>query len=236
MNTSKPIAKPMAKSKLIPGWLIGMLVITMALSGCSSTPPPANWKMNAVSLLEHAQQRWLEGDSKTAELALANARKEVAQSGRIDLLARTELSACASKIAGLDFSACSGFDQLATDASANDQAYARFLAGNWSGLDAKMLPPHYTDLLSAKDDSAANRAAVEIKEALPRLIAIGLLFRAERANPTSMNIALDTASERGWRRPLLAWLEVHKARAQKSGDAAAAAALQRRIDLVMGDG
>jgi len=226
----------MKKPEPISGWLIGALAIALTLSGCSSSPPPANWKMNAVSLLEHAQQRWLEGDSKTADLALVNARKEVAQSGRIDLLARTELSACATKVASLDFSACSAFDLLANDASPNDQAYARFLAGDWTGLDVKTLPAHYADLLSAKDDSAANRAAAEVKEALPRLIAIGLLFRAGRADPTSMNIALDTASERGWRRPLLAWLEVQKTRAINSGDTAAAATLQRRIDLVLGKG
>jgi hypothetical protein len=59
-------------------------------------PAAANWKMNAVSLLEHAQQRWLEGDSKAAELALHRMRQEIAQSGRIDLLARAELAACAT--------------------------------------------------------------------------------------------------------------------------------------------
>jgi hypothetical protein len=47
---------------------------------------------------------------------------------------------------------------------------------------------------------------------------------------------VDTASARGWRRPLLAWLKVQQQRAQAAGDAEAAASLQRRIDLVLSAG
>lgn len=224
----QPIATPWI------GAACGVMLALFVLGGCSSTPPPPNWKMNAVSLLEHAQQRWLEGDSKSTELALVRMRREIAQSGRIDLLARAELAACATRVASLDFSPCVGFDMLAPDAAASDQAYARFLAADWVGLDAKLLPPQYADLLGAKDDAGANQSASEIKEPLPRLIAAALLFRSGRANPATLVAAVETASERGWRRPLLAWLEVQLKRAQASGDLEATAKLQRRIDLVVG--
>jgi hypothetical protein len=212
---------------------LATLLLAALLAACGGTPPPADWKMNAVSLLEHAQQRWLEGDTKTAELGLGQARKEIAKSGRIDLLARAELAACAAHVASLDFSVCTAFDKLAPDASLADQTYARFLAANWNGLDAKSLPEHYASLISAKDDAGANKAAAEIKEPLPRLIAAAVLFRAGRADPATLNAAVDTASERGWRRPLLAWLEVQLKRAQAAGDLRAAAMLQRRIDLAL---
>jgi hypothetical protein len=211
-----------------------LLAILLALAACSSTPPPANWKMNAASQLEHAQQSWLEGDSKSAEWAMAQARKDISQSGRINVLATAELAACAPHIASLDFSPCSAFDKLAADASAQDIAYARFLAGDWAGLDIKLLPQHYASLVSAKDDVSANRAAIEIKAPLPRLIAAGVLFRSTRADAATLSVAVETAAERGWRRPLLAWLEVQKARAQASADSAAVSQLQRRIDLVLG--
>jgi len=210
---------------------VSSLLLAALLSACGGTPPPPDWKMNAVSLLEHAQQRWLEGDSKSADLALTKARNEIAKSGRTDLLARAELAACAVHVASLDFAACAAFDKLAPDASVSDKAYARFLAGDWSGLDAKSLPAHYAGLLSARDDAGANRALADIKDPLPRLIAAALLFRTSRADPATLGDAVDTASERGWRRPLLAWLEVQKKRAQASGDSETAAMLQRRIDL-----
>jgi len=210
---------------------VSSLLLAALLSACGGTPPPPDWKMNAVSLLEHAQQRWLEGDTKSADLALSKARNEIAKSARTDLLARAELAVCAAHVASLDFAACAAFDQLAPDASVSDKAYARFLAADWSGLEAKSLPAHYAGLLSAKDDAGANRALADIKDPLPRLIAAALLFRKGRADPVTLGVAVDTASERGWRRPLLAWLEVQKKRAQASGDSETAAMLQRRIDL-----
>lgn len=215
-------------------WVKGLLIAMLALTGCSSTPPPPNWKMNAVSLLERAQQSWLEGDSKATKLALHKMRQEIAQTGRIDLLARAELAACATRIASLDFSPCVGFDTLAADAAASDQAYARFLAADWAGLEIKALPAHYANMLAEKDDANANLAARKIKDPLPRLIAAALLFRSGRAEPSTVAAAIETASERGWRRPLLTWLEVQLKRARSLGDQDAMAALQRRIDLILG--
>ena len=217
-------------------WLFLLVVVfgTLTLSGCSGTQPPPNWKMNAVSQLEHAQQRWLEGDSKAAELALHRMRQEIAQSGRIDLLARAELATCATRIASLDFSPCVEFDTHAADATASDQTYARFLAADWIGLEIKALPAHYADLVAAKNDVNANLAAREIKDPLPRLVAAALLFRSGRADPSTVAAAIETASERGWRRPLLTWLEVQLKRAQSLSDQDAMAALQRRIDLILG--
>ncbi|MDO9225781.1 MAG: hypothetical protein Q8M09_16785 [Pseudomonadota bacterium] len=211
------------------------LALALLLAACSSTPPPPNWKLNAVSLLEHFQARWLEGDGKTAELALDKARGEIAATGRLDLLARAELAACATRAAALDFSACGGYEKLAAEAAADDIAYARFLNGDWSGLDTKSLPKHYADLVGAKDDAAANRAVSEIKDPLPRLIGAALLFKGSRAEPATLAAAVDAASERGWRRPLLAWLHVQLKRAQAAGDAGAASHLQRRIDLITGE-
>lgn len=210
------------------------LLAAVLLSACGGTPPPADWKMNAVSLLEHFQQRWLEGDSKSADLALTKSRNEIAKSGRLDLLARAELVACAAHIASLDFSVCSAYDKLETDASVSDKAYARFLSGNWTDLDAKKLPAHYAGLITAKNDANANQAAVEIKEPLPRLIAAALLFQSGRATPATLTAAVDTASERGWRRPLLAWLQIQLKRAQAARDTGMASEVQKRIDFVLG--
>lgn len=188
--------------------------------------------MNAVGLIEHFQESWLQGDGKTASLALGKARGEIARSGRIDLVARAELAACATRAAALDFSPCVAYQKLSAEAGARDAAYAHFLAGEWSGLDAKALPSHYTDLVGARDAEAANRAAAAIREPLPRLIAAALLFERGTASPATVADAVDTASERGWRRPLLAWLQVLSLRAQTAGDTHAVARLQDRIDLI----
>jgi len=201
------------------------------LTACSSTPPPPDWKLNAVSQIEHAQTQWLEGDSKSADLALSKARAEIARSGRVDLVARAQLAVCATHVASLDFSPCDGYQRVAVDAAAPEVAYSRFLAGDWAGLDARLLPAHYAALVGSKDDTAADRAVADITQPLPRLIAAGVLFRQTRSQPATFALAVDTASQQGWRRPLLAWLEVERQRALAAGDQDAAARAARRIEL-----
>jgi hypothetical protein len=44
---------------------------------------------------------------------------------------------------------------------------------------------------------------------------------------------MDTASAQGWRRPLLAWLNVQAQRAEQGGDSEEAARLRRRIALTV---
>lgn len=210
------------------------LLSGLLLVGCAGTPPPPDWKMNAVSLLEHYQARWLEGDSTAAAQALDKSRAEIARSGRLDLLARLELAACATRVAALDFADCTAYLPLASEAAAADQAYASFINGAWAGLEGRLLPPHYAALVQAREDAAANRAVAGIQDPLARLIASALLLRQGRAEPATLGLAVDAASERGWRRPLLAWLEVQLRRAQVAGDAAAVRHLQGRIDLVEG--
>ncbi len=210
------------------------LAIGLLTAGCSSSPPPPDWKMNTVSLLEHYQARWLEGDSKDTDLALEQSRKEIAKTGRLDLLARLELAACGTRIAALDFDTCAAYLPLAGEATANDKAYAQFIGGDWRNLDAKLLPAQYGSLVGAKDDPSANKAVAEVKDPLARLIAAGMLFKQGRADPATASLATETASERGWRRPLLMWLEVELKRAQAANDQTAIAHLQRRIELANG--
>ena len=57
-------------------------------------------------------------------------------------------------------------------------------------------------------------------------------MRRSQATPEVVAQAVDTASEQGWRRPLLAWLGVQARLAEARGDAPEAARIKRRMDLV----
>jgi hypothetical protein len=56
-------------------------------------------------------------------------------------------------------------------------------------------------------------------------------MKAGKITPADIANAADTASNQGWRRPLLAWLGVQEQRAQAAGDAAAVQQIRRRIAL-----
>ncbi len=209
--------------------LLTAACVAALLTACAGKPPPPDWQMNAKGSLERALEAYLRGDSRIEAAEFARARSEIASTARADLLARAELARCAVRVASLDTAPCTGYDALAADAAPPEQAYARYLAGNAQAGDGALLPSAHQSVLGGGDGALAG-----IDDPLARMVAAGMLFRSNRATPTTINTAIDTASTRGWRRPLLAWLMVAQQRAQAAGAADEAARLQRRIELVAG--
>ena len=187
--------------------------ITM-LAACSSNPPIPDWQLNARAASERAVAAYLIGNARIDVAEQARARAEVARTGRADLLARVELAHCAAQVASLVFEPCSAFEPLRADASDAERAYADRLAGR---------------------STAAEPTALQgIADPLARLVSAGVLFETNRADPQVIQAAIDTASLQGWRRPLLAWLNVQLKRAEAAGAPAESEQLRRRIALVEG--
>lgn len=215
---------------------LALLTVSALIGACASGPPVADWESNAKTAMDNAIAAYLAGDTRLADSDFERARSEIARSGRIDLVGRAELVRCAARVASLVFEPCERFEKLRADSAAPERAYADFLAARVQPQDIALLPPQHRALagtnLSAESASAAVRA---IEDPLSRLVAIGVLFQAGRANPTAIALAADTASAQGWRRPLLAWLNVQLALVDKAGEADEAARLRRRIGVVQGD-
>jgi hypothetical protein len=181
-------------------------LLAAALAGCGGGPAPADWQLNAVQAMQVFERQYLSGDSKAAEGEFAVARRELARTGRADLVARAELRRCAVRAAALEFDDCPGFEKLRADAAKEELAYAEYLRGNGS------------------------HAASE--DPLSRLVALAVQLRKNALPPAEMAKAVDLASAQGWRRPLLAWLGVQMKRAEAAGDRDTAERIRRRIDLV----
>lgn len=200
------------------------ILIACALAACGTKKPSPAWEANAYGSLNSFSNAWLRGDTGIAATEFARARAEVASTGRPDLVARAELVRCAAQVAALDFTPCAGYQTLAQDAAPAERAYAAYIDGRWQDVDAGLLPEHHGPVI-------ASGSAAAIEDPLARLVASGALLRAGRMTPDGIRLAVETASEQGWRRPLLAWLGVQLKRAKDAGDAVATAQIQRRIDL-----
>jgi hypothetical protein len=207
------------------------VVFAALLAACSSTPPPPDWQLNAQGAAERAQAAYLSGQGRIEEVEFARARAEIARTGRADLLARLELVRCATRVASLVFEPCVGFEAWQNDAAPPEQAYARYLQAQAAPDDAGLLPPRHRPFLAAQA-GGAQLAAVE--DPLARLVAAGVMLRANRADPQTIALAIDAASGQGWRRPLLAWLGVQAKRAEQAGDTAELERIRRRMQLAGG--
>lgn len=209
-------------------WSLGL---ALALAACSSQPPAPDWQMNAHGAAQKAVQAYLSGETRVAALEFARARQETARTGQPALLAQVHLLECAAQVASLEMAPCSAFDALRPDASAAQTAYADYLAGVLAPQAAALLPPSQQAVALATEGHAATALAA-IADPWSRLVAAGVLLRTGRASPHTMELATDTASAQGWRRPLLAWLLLQAQRAEQAGDTQLGAQLRRRIAVV----
>ena len=205
------------------------------LAACGSKPVQPDWQMNAADALQRSLSAYLAGDARIETQEFAKARSEVARTGRADLVARVELARCASRVASLVFEGCPGFDALRPDATLPEQAYADYLAGSVSAASVAALPEQHRAAAAALAAGRADAAVLQaIADPLARLVAAGVVFRAGQTSPALIASAVATASAQGWRRPLLAWLNVQADVARQGGDTATEATARRRITLVQG--
>ena len=200
-----------------------LVIAALTLAGCASKPLPPAWQPNARDALDGFTDAWLHGATAAADAEFARARRETASTGRFDRVAQAELVRCAARVAALEYE-CPGYAALAADATPAQQAYAAYLDGRWQGLDASLLPEQHRAVVAAG-------TLAGVADPLARLVAAGALLKAGRITPADIGNAVDTASNQGWRRPLLAWLGVQEQRALAAGDTAAVEQIRRRMAL-----
>ena len=180
--------------------------------------------MNAHGALERYVDAYMNGNARVEASEFERARSELESTGQPGLVARAELTRCALRVATLVFEPCEGFERLRADSPAAERAYADYLAGTIAPADVALLPSQHR---------AASVKAIE--DPVSRLVAAGVLFRRNQATPELLALAAATASDQGWRRPLLAWLGVTAQRAEQAGALEEAQRLRRRMALAAGE-
>jgi hypothetical protein len=184
--------------------------------------------VNADGAQDRFERAYLSGDDRVASAEFTRLRTEVSSTAQAGLVARAELTRCAVQLASLDFAPCTGFERLRADAPPAERAYADFLAGTLAPADARLLPEEYRGVAGGAGGGAPLQG---IKNPLSRVIAAAVLLRTGKADPETLQVATDTASQQGWRRAVLAWLGARALRAEKAGATEEAARLRRRMDL-----
>ena len=206
----------------------------LLLAACADRPPTPDWQLNAKSGSERALAAYFDGNARVEAQEYEGMRSAIARTGRRALLARAELVRCAGRIASLVLEPCSAFDALAADAGPAERAYAAFLAGRATPQDAPLLPEAQRAVAAATTAEAGLAALERMTDPLSKLVGAAVLLQTAHTSPALTALAVDTASAQGWRRPLLAWLQLQLRQTEAAGDAAATERIRRRIDMVAG--
>ena len=205
----------------------------LLVTACGSGgPPPPDWKSDAADLVERYQKHALLGENVLAERYFQQAVAATGGAGKVEETARLWLVRCATRRAMLIDDPCDEYAELArhTPSPAND-AYHRFLTLRWDGLDAGLLPAQHRDLVRASPDKR-REVVTRMKDPLARLLDASLLVMRQEADATTLALATETASDRGWRQPLLTYLKLQHRQAGERGDAVEQDRLACRIALV----
>jgi len=225
-----------------PRWHWGLLCVlglgVALLAGCAAGPRVPDWQIEAHGAQQRAMRADLEGRQRVAELEWQRARAAVQRTARADQMARLALSRCATAQAALDLAdACQAAQPVLAQAGAAEQAYARYLLGQVQAADIEWLPPaHRPSARRLLEPAAEGQAAAllrAIDDPLARLVAASVWLRAQRLDPEALALAVQTASDQGWRRPLLAWLHLQATLAQQRGQAELAADARMRIEWLL---
>ncbi len=170
--------------------LLAWFAVLALVAGCAGTPPP-DWAIAAQG----------------------------SRTGRVDLLARAELTRCATRVASLVFEPCTGFEALLADAPAAERAYADFLAGRVAADDIALLPPQHRAV-------AAAGVPVPLPDAEPlaQLVAAGVLLQTGRADARVVAQAVDARLARRAAAPSRG-----RGRCRRGGARAAAPRRRRRL-------
>lgn len=211
-----------------------LAVVCMALlTACGSGgPPPPDWKTDSADLIERYQKHALLGDNTLAERYFQQAVSATGGAGRINDTAQLWLVHCATRRAMLIDDPCAGYAQLAgIEPNAENEAYFQFLTLRWDAVDIKLLPRQHQNLVSAPAHARPAMLAT-IDDPLARLLDASLLVMRQEADSSTLSVATATASDQGWRQPLLTYLKLQQTQAATQANTAESARLALRIQLV----
>lgn len=212
-----------------------LAILLLLMGGCGGKPTPT-WIAAGHQQLESFKGEFLTGAApRLVDLRFQKVQRELKKGGDLDLLQKAWLTRMALQVASRETMEPGDYPALeAALAVPPHRAFYRFLAGE-KELEAELLPvayrPFWQTLKAGGSGEAAQRLTA-IEDPLSRLIAAGVAARHLPPHERLLLTAVDTASENGWQRPLLAWLKELKGFYESTGDKAKAEMIGRRIALI----
>jgi hypothetical protein len=212
------------------------MMFSLLLFGCGSSKPVPDWTDASFNQLDNYKKSYLSGKERIAEVYFNKAVDEIKSSGDLDILARAYLTKYAVQVAVLE--AFDDREYLRIDAVEpvlHNKNFYSLLKGAFDNVDEKLLPQQYEGFLRAFKSGKKEDVAREISKMdnpLSKLIAVGLLVKKNKVEEIDLKLAIDIASQNGWKKPLLAYLGKLQSFYKTNNEPDKAAHVEERIQLI----
>jgi len=214
---------------------LSIFVILMLLAGCGSTPIP-DWTNAAFNQLDNYKKTSLIGNVNAAELHFNKALEEIKKSGDLDILARVYLIKYAIQTSLLE--KIDDREYLRIEAlypSPVNKTYHAFLKADFDHVEPNLLPEQYRvffKVLRTGNPGDTIDEILKMEDPLSRLIATGLMIQYSNPDERCLQAAVDTASQNGWKKALMIYLNKLHSFYETKKDSAKALNTQKKLELI----
>ena len=188
---------------------IFFIVMLFLICACGSKQIP-EWKDTSARQLENYKYYFLTDKEGTSEPHFVKAKKAIARSNDLNLLGTVYLTRYALHVSIVENFDDTDFLRInKLQPNAKNFSYYNFIKGNFHTADYNLLPAHYSKLLKPaqdKDLATAVREISSIDDPLSRLVACGVWVKYLPYDDNILQIAINTAADNGWGKPLFAYL------------------------------
>lgn len=211
------------------------LACFLLLAGCGTKAVP-DWIKTSHHQLEGFKKQFLQGRDRLAEISFQKTVSDVKSGGDLQLLQIVYLTRYALQVAAIERFDDQDYRKLeAVEPHPENIHFHAFLQGAFNRVDEQSLPPQYRPFLRAcmnGKQPAIDVAITAIEDPLSRLIASGLAVQKQLHHEKTLQTAIRTAGEQGWKKALLAYLKKLRDDYAAGGDRGKAVLTQQRIDLI----
>jgi hypothetical protein len=212
-----------------------VIIILFLICACGSNQIP-EWKDTSSRQLESYKYYFLTDKESASEPHFVKAKKAIARSNDLVLLGTAYLTRYALYISVLeDFDDTDFLRINKLQPDAKNFSYYNFIKGNFQIADNSLLPAHYGKLLKPAQDKDLATAAKEIRsidDPLSRLVACGVWIKYLPYDDNILQIAISTASDNGWGKPLFAYLTKLQQYYLNHNETAKAESIKERLELL----
>ncbi|MGI6394332.1 MAG: hypothetical protein ACOX2F_06340 [bacterium] len=209
---------------------ITLLLLFTLIFSCSSQPAPA-WQQESFINMNNFVSSFMEGNEKFAATYYKKFVEHLEMTTDPDEIIKAHLIKCSLDFSLMNYRTCSeASPYLSVLKNKENLVFFNFISSKGSEV-----PPKYQNIknsLNRCEPKKTNKAIKKIKEPLSKLIAVSYAVRAGCYDEETIAVAVETASNEGWKKAALEYMTFGIEFFEKNGEYEKGKTFKKRIELL----